>query len=283
MRSISPSSELLTIAGSRVVWHRWYPVERECRATLLFFHGQGDYGERYQELADFFLGEGVAFIICDLPGHGQSVGKRGHIPSWHIIQEIAKTGLANAHQRMPGKPVGLGGHSVGGLLALSLIGELKEDLAFSWISSPFLQLGSKRTRWQTRLLPLLSLLLPKVTVSTGVSAEMCRENFAKEQLQVPHFFHNRISFRWAHLLSSLAEGVKTRPKRIPNALPLLITQGEDDEICPAPLCQEFVKTLSVKELTLRLYPKTRHEPFADHCQQKFTDDLRAWLNDTLSS
>lgn len=49
--------------------------------TMLLFHGLGEHCGRYDELATFLAGKGIAVHGMDWPGHGQSEGLRGHIAS----------------------------------------------------------------------------------------------------------------------------------------------------------------------------------------------------------
>lgn len=281
MNSISPSSEERVIGGHRLVWHRWHSEEVEYRGALFFLHGQGDFSERYQEVAQFFLNRGIAFSTCDWPGHGRSSGKKGHVPSWQLIREITTQGLAEARALVPGKPVGLAGHSVGGLLALYLLGELDDRPDFAWISSPCLKPDARLPTWRVSLLRILSHLLPSLTISTGVSAEMCRESFEEELINREHLFHSRISLAWARTLLELAERVRTQPEHIPSPLPLIVTQGEDDQICPPQYCQEFVNLLQRDDLEFKLYPDTRHESFSDKCRETFFADVGDWFDQTL--
>lgn len=282
MNSISLSSEKRKIAGHQLTWHRWHPEGTELKGALFFLHGQGDYGERYQEVAEFFLGEGIAFATCDLPGHGQSPGKRGHIPSWELVQEISEIGMAEARTLAPNKPVGFGGHSVGGLLALFLLGELKDKPDFSWISSPILKPEVGQPTWKHRLLRSMSHLFPSFTLSTGVTADMCRVDFGEELKADPeHQFHSRISLSWGRTVIELAEVVRTQPERLPSPLPIILTQGQNDPICPPQYCEELVQRLQRKDLQLILYPDTRHEPFADKCREEVFTNLRDWLAKTI--
>lgn len=281
MNSTLPSSEVREIAGHKLTWHRWHPTDKPLKAAIFFLHGQGDYGERYQEIADFLLKQGIAFATCDLPGHGTSSGKRGHVPSLEIVETIATQGLIEARALVPNKPVGLGGHSVGGLLALYLLGELKEEPDFSWISSPLLKPEDGKPAWKNKLIRPLSSLFPSFTISTGVTADMCRQYLPGESETTHLLFHNRISLSWAHALIKLAEVVRTQPERLTSEKPLLITQGGKDPICPAEFCQELVSRIQRDNLQLFIYPKARHEPFADEGREEVFANLGDWLSKTI--
>ena len=40
--------------------------------------------------ADLFRKEGIAFTGVDLPGHGRSEGRRGHIKNYRILDEMIR-------------------------------------------------------------------------------------------------------------------------------------------------------------------------------------------------
>ena len=282
MNSISPSSEERVIAGHQLTWHRWHPEGTEFKGALFFLHGQGDYGERYQEVANFFLSEGIAFAVCDLPGHGRSAGKRGHVPSVDLVQEIAVAGMAEARALVPNKPVGFGGHSAGGLLALYLLGELEDKPDFSWISSPLLKPEAKQAHWKHHLLRPFSQMAPSFILSTGVSPDMCRTNFEEKERKTENQFHSRISLSWGLTLIKIGEIVRTQTERLPSPLPIFLSQGKSDPICPPQYCEELTQRLQRSDLELSLYPDTRHEPFADKHKEQVFADLRDWLRRILS-
>ena len=265
------------------MWHRWHPKDFDYKGAFFLLHGLGDYGQRYQELADFFLTQGIAFATCDLPGHGLSQGKRGHIPSWKIIKEISEHGLAEARALVPGKPIGFGGHSAGGLLALFLLGELQSRPDFSWISSPLLNPRAEQPRWKYNLVRNFSYLFPSMTLSTGVTAEMCRRNTKQEKAE--HFgqFHSQVSLHFARILVEIAEVVQTQPEHLPSPLPLLITQGKSDPACSYQFCEELVARLQREDLQLILYPDARHEPFADESKEEVMLDLAQWFAKILQT
>lgn len=281
---MSLQSESREVAGHSIRWHQWLP-ESELKGAIFFLHGQGDFAERYQDVASLFGQNGYAFLSCDLPGHGQTPGLRGHIPSVTLIEEIARIGFAEARSLVPaaGQKVGFGGHSVGGLLALHCLPQLTPTPDFSWISSPLLVADAGQAPWRTRVLRPLSHLLPRLTVSTGVTADMCRILLPGETATDPLLFHNRISLSWGVRLIILGEEVRSSSLQLPAETSLLLTQGERDLVCPPQFTRDFVASHQTPNLRFELFPEARHEPFADASKEEVFAKMTDWLSGLSSA
>ena len=60
------------------------------RAVLVMVHGLGEHIQRYGYWSELFRNEGIAFTGVDLPGHGRSEGRKGHVSSYDVLNEILK-------------------------------------------------------------------------------------------------------------------------------------------------------------------------------------------------
>lgn len=280
MSSTTTSPETRDFDGHTTVWQQWLPADGELlRGALFFLHGQGDYAERYEEISQIFTAEGYAFLTCDLPGHGLAPGRRGHIPSFDLVEKVTSRGLQDARTLAPDPQqlIGLCGHSVGGLLALAMLQRLENAPDFSWISSPLLKAEAGQPAWKSSLLRPVSHLCPTWTLSTGVTADMCRNYLPGETDKDHLLFHNRISLSWGRILIDLGQEVRTQPERIPASTALFLTQGGLDRVCPPQYWEEFVKKIPQGKLTTQLYPEARHEPFADDAKEELLPTLRNWI------
>lgn len=120
------------------------------RGTLIFFHGQGDFIDRYPPILEPFTDNGLTCILTDLPGHGRSSGKRGHVPGLKFIDQL----LDNALVATKGS-CHIAGHSMGGMMALRCFLRDPSRFQSAWFSSPLLAPARQTT-------PCMSLILPKV-------------------------------------------------------------------------------------------------------------------------
>ena len=62
--------------------------------TILFFHGNGEIAQDYQDLAPIYRSRGINFLVVDFRGYGESTGEStfsNMISDSHIIfQEVRK-------------------------------------------------------------------------------------------------------------------------------------------------------------------------------------------------
>ena len=255
------------------------------RAEVIFYHGQGDYAERYLDVLHPFTNRGIRCTITELPGHVRSPGKRGHCGDAQLLDSVIKDTLEVIVSR-GNLPHGVMGHSMGGLLAarhLVLAGQGVFPVpGFAWLSSPLLELGQNRLPFFLICSRLLAPLLPSLTCSTGVVREACsatseeRENVTasppKQQL-----WHNRISLGWAITLLDFAELLSQQIGEIPEAVPLLYTQGGQDPVCLPELARETFARLPNQKKRYEELEDMRHEPFRGDGSQHLFAALDDWL------
>jgi len=102
-------------------------------ASLLILHGYYDHMGLYGHLIRWATNNGLAVLICDLPGHGLSTGERASINEFAEYQAVLNAMFALARQLQLPQPWHLAGQSMGGAMArdhvlqqpqLSELGEL---------------------------------------------------------------------------------------------------------------------------------------------------------------
>jgi len=250
------------------------------RAVCLFTHGQGDYSARYTDVLHPFTQQGIRCIAFDLPGHGMSPGRRGHVGDISMIDSIIKKSLNMAENL----PYGIAGHSMGGLLTLrhltlALLGELPMP-KFCWINSALLSPTQNKPDWFVTFASFLAKIHPECSVKTGATPELCQTNVDKKfRSDKKQLGHQYISIGWGlELINSAAWLHKILPT-LRSEIPFLYTQGGNDLICPDNIAESFFERLKLSQKRYILYPHMRHETFAEPgCEQLF-NDLETWLDE----
>ena len=279
-------SKRINVRGNllhRLVMHPGQGVRE--RAILMFYHGQGDYAERYLDILTPFTQRGIRCVITELPGHGYSPGRRGHCGDVELLDRIVDDALLTLN----GLPYGVAGHSMGGLLAarhLVLAGQgVLPEPAFAWLSSPLIRPSYGRSSIFVKMIRWFAPLIPALTISTGVTPAMCRiesesdEASNTEPTPPKHqLWHSRISLGWGAALLDIEKQVHDHLSEIPAGIPLLYTQGAEDPICPSRLAREFFTRLPNTDKQYVEMEGLLHEPFRGEGSEKLFAALDAWLD-----
>lgn len=139
----------------------------ESAPTLLFFHGNGEIVEDYDDLADVYLKLGVNFIPVDYRGYGRSTGEptvTAMMRDCHTIFQFTKNLLEK--KKCIGKLVVMG-RSLGSASAIELASEYESEIGGLIIESGF-----------AHILPLL-LLLGIDVHALNITEDKCPNNAKK--------------------------------------------------------------------------------------------------------
>lgn len=257
-------------------------------AAAIFYHGQGDYAERYADVLKPFTERGMMCVITELPGHGLSPGQRGDTGDEQILDAIIEDTLKSFGDL----PYAVMGHSMGGLLAmrhLVMAGQGRWRIPFMvWVNAPLIQVSTHRSPLFFKCLHFFSSLVPSFTLSTGVSSDMCRvkgeSTGAELNVPVRHpLWHRRISLAWGDFLHRSEQLITAEKGLMPADIPLLMTQGGADPVCPSPIAREFFQSLPHHDKTYHEFAGGLHEFYAgDSSDQKnFNEVLNGWLEQKM--
>jgi len=105
--------------------------------TILFFHGNGEIAQDYQDLAPIYCKRGINFLVVDFRGYGESTGTPSFsnmINDSHVIfQEVSKF----LTERNYTGPLSVMGRSLGSACAIELATHYQDQLAKLIIESGF--------------------------------------------------------------------------------------------------------------------------------------------------
>jgi len=254
-------------------------------AEAIFYHGQGGYADRYPEVLEVFTKRGIRCIITDLPGHGRSPGRRGHAGNETLLDDVIRASFEIMNSNLP---YGVMGHSMGGLLTLRhlvLAGKgLLPEPSFSWVSSPLVDAGAGQSLLNRKLAAIFAPILPWVTVSTGVTSAMCRVvvddvvNLVPKQTVQP-LWHSRVSLGWGYFLLRTSEWLAVTASDVPKYMPLLMTQGSEDSVCPPSKSRSLFDQLSCEKKSYFEIEGALHEPFSGAGSESLYIALEKWLDE----
>ncbi len=287
-----------------------YPPEGEPRGIVQISHGMCEYLTRYEAFAADLNRRG--YLVCgnDHVGHGHSAASRkelGYFPggrAHQILPEDLHTLTEMVKQRYPGVPYFLFGHSMGSFVArlyLSRFGEELSGAVLCGTSGPVpgsrlgislagliaalkgehyrahflenLAFGSYNSRYEAVETPSDWISRDRQVVRRYREDEHCLFTFTANG------FHEL--FTMVTLVSR-----KAWANTVPKNLPIYLIAGDMDPVgqygkgvC---LIKDRLVNAGVSDVSMTLYPESRHEILNDLDKEQVTKDVLTWLDRHLA-
>jgi alpha-beta hydrolase superfamily lysophospholipase len=263
----------------------WMPSDGQVRGCVVMVHGLGEHGQRYRPLAADLNLAGWAALTADLPGHGQSPGRRGHIPSYRRMLVEVSTFLQTAADRFAGLPLVLFGHSMGGNLAANYILRRKEVAASAPDPIALVLSGAMFLPQNPPPRPhifaawLTGYLLPWWTIRAPVdSSKLTRDQSIVKAIREDPLMHNRLSLYLGTQLLAQGRHALDHAQRID--LPTLVMHGEADPITSYRASESFALRAG-DEARFVSFPEMLHEIFHEPDREKVVDIMVQWMDHLL--
>lgn len=213
---------------SQGIYSRLWLPDNRVQSSMVLVHGLGEHSARYgDEFAAFFTQHGYAIQTFDLPGHGLSKGKRGHVESYSDFEKILSLAIQHLKAAYPHAPVYLYGHSLGGLIVLDYVYHYPENIRGYICSAPVLDVFQPINPVKKFLAKFLQRLLPSFTMDSDLEVHKLSKDEAVVQkyLQDP-LVHPKTSSNLAMYI--IERGAQLRRKeQKPDVSGLFIVGSEE--------------------------------------------------------
>ena len=218
----------LTLASCDNIF-AWYSSQSLIpQAVICLCHGWGEHSLRYTSWAQRFVAKNYAFIAWDHYGHGQSDGKKGHIPNYNIFMEEVKLIMRKASQLFPSVPIVLYGHSMGGNIAINFaLTEKQPGLLIA--TSPWIRLANEPSPILRFFVSILNRIAPALQIKAPVNPNgMSHSKSVVEHYKTDPLNHGKITPR---LLTEITKAGKYAIANIAQLdKPFLLLHGDADSI-----------------------------------------------------
>jgi alpha-beta hydrolase superfamily lysophospholipase len=256
------------------------------KAVVQIVHGIGEYGSRYEKLAQSLVAAGYAVYAIDYRGHG-ATGVKQHDGDLSKLGRLGPGGIRAiirgirqlrdiAREAHPGVPMVILGHSMGSLLGQRMLNESADGWdAVIWSGTAYRTLRhmnsgdlSKRHR----------------PAGGGTGHEwLSRDPAVAEAFKDdPLTFDAKVA-----KLFGIADGLRLlgRPRKLSHDIPMLIMIGSDDPLggprSVELLAKAYRERGGLSDVTVTVYPEGRHEMFNELNQEDVRRDVVAWLDHRL--
>jgi alpha-beta hydrolase superfamily lysophospholipase len=239
-------------------------------------HGYGDHASRYAHVMDAWAKRGIGSVALDMRGHGRAKGQRGYCDRFDDYLDDAAVLSRIVHERAPGVPSLLFGHSFGGLVATSFV--LAEPA--SWrgliLSAPYFGTALKVPAVKRFAGKIASRVLPRLALPMGFHGRDVTHDpvRAREYDEDPLAF-TKATARW-FIEAGLAQGrVFARAHSL--TIPLYLVMGTADPIAEVSAAQSVFNAVGSKDKTLDLREGLFHEPLSEPAWPQIADALANWI------
>ncbi len=257
-------------------WERSEPA-----GSVLFVHGLGEHAGRYDHLARVVREAGLNMYAADLRGHGQSEGRRGHVPEFACLLRDLERLRERAAERTGSGLVLLVGHSLGGLVAGRYVQAFDpEGLRGLALVAPFVDVGTPVPAWKRILGRVTDRLLPELTLDNGLDVEqLFRLQGERDRYTDDPLVHRRIS---ARLWGEMQRAARRLEEDAPGVrVPVLLQLAGRDTVVSNPAARRFADRLALRPEVIE-YDEALHALYFDPDAAAALADLKGWIERRLA-
>jgi alpha-beta hydrolase superfamily lysophospholipase len=245
------------------------------KAGVIFVHGIGEHTGRYDNWVKKFSEIGIACAGVDLPGHGRSDGKRGHIRNYKVTDGMLDILIREYRKTFPGIPVFLYGHSLGGGIVLKYLIDSKPPVKGAIISSPYLKLAFEPPVFKVALARVMNFIFPSLVQPTGLNANhISHDKMVVDKYVSDPMVHNKISVSLFNSATSAADFILKHAGEID--IPLYIIHGSDDHLTSPDGSRELASKAGKSEL--RIWEGGYHELHNEPVKDEVFSEIISWID-----
>ena len=262
-----------------------WPVD-EPKKVMVIIHGIGEHSGRYDRMAGYLNDAGIAVVSMDLPGHGLSRGKRGHISNRDKLMAAVTSMIDYAHEKYPDIPLVLYGHSMGGNICLDyrVRGERNALPEKYIVSAPWIKLVKSVPVPVFKVVRGVSKVIPTISISTGCEPEDLGNLIHTGDYNDDPLVHHEITIKTAADCMDVAEGLtsgKYMDNKRAKGKPFLLMHGTDDKICDIEgsrrLEKRYKKEENFKYIEWEGYYHEIHNGGPNHTGEEVIETIRDFV------
>ncbi len=277
-------SYIVATDGAHLPLRAWPARDGKPRAVILALHGFGDYSNAFEEPGRRWADAGVTTYAYDQRGFGDGPN-RGRWPATEAMVDDARTALKLIAARHPGVPLYIMGESMGGAVALVMLGERAENrredvsLAGAILIGPAVRsrdtvgAAARVGAWFfAHIVPWLPTGPTSIDFQPSDNKEMLRK-YANDPKVLRQY---RLDMGWG--LFDLMDRAKAAAPLID--VPYLLLYGAKDRLVPEGPMRAAIEIMPVRpDSRIAVYPKGYHMLLRDLDAAKPQADVLSWIGD----
>jgi lysophospholipase len=278
--STSRDTCIETPGGPKLFARAWGNDPKAPAVAIL--HGLGDHSGRWERVGSTLAARGFAAFALDLPGHGRSEGKRGHVSSWEDYRTAVTRWMETLRQEDGERRWALLGHSMGALIALDWAEKNPRKVDALVLSAPPFELSLRPAVLKVHAARILARIWPGFSQSNQIPPSLLSHDpeIIRAHRADP-YVHFRISARlfleFQAMRSALAKVA------LAHSIPTLLVQGGADPVTSCLGCAQWAKAAKPGIVIYKEYPGLFHEVLNEREGVSILDEIIAWLTQALAA
>jgi len=244
-------------------------------------HGLGDHSGRWERVGRVLQSRGFNAYALDLPGHGRSEGRRGHVRSWDDYRKALSAWMDQVCLLGPERNCALLGHSLGALIALDWANQNPDRVDALVLSAPPFELSLRPAALKVHAARILGLIWPGFSQSNQIPPSLLTHDpeviRAHRADPLVHFQISARLFLELRRMRRTLAAVATE-----QAIPTLVIQGGADPVTECMGCATWAKRARVGMVTYREYPGLYHEVLNEPQGPEILEEIVVWLKQALA-
>lgn len=253
------------------------------RALVALVHGLGEHSGRYAALATDLVKGRFTCVSLDLPGHGETSGPRGDIPSWDKLRDQIVPAMFTATRGLPDQPpqlpIVLLGHSMGGIIALDYALAHPRGLSALVLSAPALRTAMPPW-WKLAMANVARVATPAGGFPNGLDPDgLSRDPEVVKAYRDDPLVHDRISPRTYFAFMEAAQRCRRDIRGL--QVPTLMFTGMADRLVDPKGALEAAGAAPHDMMRFVTWSEAYHESMNDTGRENVIKDVLAWLDAAL--
>ncbi len=262
--------------GVQLTFEDWRP-EGPARGVVVLVHGYAEHIGRYKHVIAMLTERGYAVFAQDHRGHGRSSGERANVERFALYVADLRPLVRRAQEAMPGVPLFMYGHSMGGLIATHYALDYPDGLDGLILTSAAIQIGDDVSPLLKRVSGVAARVTPSLQLVKGAEGVLSRDPSVEAATRVdPLCYNGGIKARMGNELLNASLAAQARMGEL--RLPLLVMHGTADRYTNPAGSRRLYEAAASQDKTLKMWPDNYHELHNDLDCADVMDTLLAWLD-----
>jgi acylglycerol lipase len=269
-------------AGDGVGLHylHWRSERSPPTAVVVFLHGIASHAGWFAETAAELNRQGVEVYGLDRRGSGRSGGPRGHLDRYERALDDVEQLVRLVASEHPDTPVFLAASSWAAKLAVVYAAQRAAPLSGLLLLGPVLLPRVNLSPWRRVLVVAGHLVRPMARLPIPLTPELYTANppyrdfIRADPLRL---LEATVQFYWQ--TARLDRRRRRATARV--TLPVLLLQGDGDEMVDVPATRRWFERLGGEGNTYRAYPGAGHTLDFEPDRSAYLGDMLAWLSTTV--